>query len=347
MHGSSALFWWLGVALIPHLCIKKQPLGLDMLRFCSIFTLMFCHTVTWAQSYPTRTVRVIVPYAPGGGSDILARMIGAKVGEEVGQLFVVDNRAGGNATIGTQAIARGTPDGYTLGVIDTALTINPGLFNKLPYDAIRDFAPITLIASSPIILLVHPSVPVKSAQELIALAKSRPGQLTFSSAGSGTAIHLSQELFKSITGINAIHVPYKGGGPAVTALLAGEVAMSFNTPATIAPHVKAGRARALAITGAKRFPGLPDIPTLIEAGIKGVDADPYWGLVGPAGTPPVVLNRLHDLWVKHINAPDIRARLIEMGFVPVANTPSEFAAHIKHDVAKWGKVIKEAGVQAQ
>ena len=300
-----------------------------------------------AQPYPSRTVRVIVTYAPGGGSDILARMIGAKASEELGQQFVVDNRAGGNATIGTQAIARATPDGYTLGVIDTALTINPGLFAKLPYDAVKDFAAVTLIASSPLILLVHPSVPVKSAKELVALAKSHPGQLTFSSAGSGTAIHLSQELFKSITGINAIHVPYKGGGPSVAALLGGEVAMSLNTPATIAPHVKAGKARALAITGAKRYPGLPDIPTLIESGINGVEADPYWGLVAPTGTPPAIITRLHEVWAKHINAPEMRKRLIDMGFAPVANSPAEFAAHIKSDVAKWGKVIREAGVQPQ
>ncbi len=322
-----------------------------MKQWISVTMLLSMAASAWAQpaagGYPSRTVRVIVTYAPGGGSDILARLIGAKASEETGQQFVVDNRAGGNATIGTQAIARAAPDGYTLGVIDTALTINPGLFNKLPYDAVKDFAAVTLIASSPLILLVHPSVPVKNANELIALAKARPGQLTFSSAGSGTAIHLSQELFKSITGINAIHVPYKGGGPSVAALLAGEVAMSFNTPATIAPHVKAGKARALAITGAKRYPGLPEIPTLIEAGIKGVEADPYWGLVAPAGTPPAIITRLHEVWTKHINAPDMRQRLIDMGFAPSANTPAEFAAHIKSDVAKWGKVIREAGVQPQ
>ena len=321
-----------------------------MRSLLSVFVLLL-PVGAWAQTaasgYPSRTVRVIVTYAPGGGSDILARLIGAKASEETGQQFVVDNRAGGNATIGTQAIARAAPDGYTLGVIDTALTINPGLFNKLPYDAVKDFAAVTLIASSPLILLVHPSVPAKNANELIALAKARPGQLTFSSAGNGTAIHLSQELFKSITGINAIHVPYKGGGPSVAALLSGEVAMSFNTPATIAPHVKAGKARALAITGAKRYPGLPDIPTLIEAGIKGVEADPYWGLVAPAGTPPAIITRLHEVWTKHINAPEMRQRLIDMGFAPSANTPAEFAAHIKSDVAKWGKVIREAGVQPQ
>ena len=299
------------------------------------------------QTYPSRSVRVIVPYAPGGGSDILGRLLAAKISDDFGQQFVIDNRAGGNATIGTQMLARAAPDGYTLGVLDTALTINPGLFAKLPYDAIKDFAPITLIASSPLILVVHPSVPVKTAKELIALAKAQPGQLTFSSAGGGTASHLSQELFKSITRINVIHVPYKGAGPAMTALLAGEVAMSFSLPAAIPPHVKAGRARALAITGAKRFPGFPDIPTLNETSVEGVEADPYWGMFAPAGTPQPIINRLHEVFVKHINAQDMSKRLIDMAFVTVANTPAEFGAYLRADLVKWGKVIKEAGVQVQ
>ena len=301
----------------------------------------------FAQPYPTRTVRVIVTYAPGGGSDILGRMICAKVSEELGQQFVIDNRPGGNATIGTQMIARAAPDGYTIGVIDTALTMNPGLFVKLPYDASKDFAPITLIASSPLILLVHPSVPAKTVQELVALAKSRPGQLTFGSAGAGTALHLSQELFKVVTGIDAIHVPYKGGGPAVAALVSGEVAMSFLTPATIAPFVKAGRVRALAITGEKRYSGFPAIPTLIESGVRGVDAEPWWGFVAPAGMPATIVDRLNEIIVKHINAPEMRQRLIEAAFVPVANTPAEFGAFLRADTVKWGKAIKGAGIQAQ
>ena len=299
------------------------------------------------QAYPNRSVRVVVPYAPGGGSDILGRLLAAKISDDLGQQFVIDNRAGGNATIGTQLLARAAPDGYTLGVLDTALTINPGLFAKLPYDAIKDFAPITLIASSPLVLVVHPSVPVKTAKELIALAKAQPGQLTFSSGGGGTASHLSQEIFKSVTRINVIHVPYKGAGPAMTALLAGEVAMSFSLPAAIPPHVKAGRARALAITGVNRFPGLPDIPTLAEAGVQSVEADPYWGMFAPAGTPQPIVNRLHEVFVKHINAQDMSKRLIDMAFVTVANTPAEFGAYLRADVMKWGKVIKEAGVQVQ
>jgi tripartite-type tricarboxylate transporter receptor subunit TctC len=317
------------------------------LTFISVLVAGVHCATGYAQPYPARTVRVIVTYAPGGGSDILGRMIGAKAGEELGQLFVIDNRPGGNATIGTQMIARAVPDGYTIGVIDTALTMNPGLFTKLPYDAAKDFAPITLIASSPLMLMVHPSVPVKSAQELIALAKSHPGQLTFGSAGAGTALHLAQELFKVVAGIDAIHVPYKGGGPAVTALVSGEVAMSFLTPATIAPFVKAGKVRALAITGEKRYPGFPDLPTLIESGIRGVDAEPWWGFVAPAGTPAAIVDRLNEIFVKHINAPEMRQRLVDAAFVPVANTPQEFAAFLRADTIKWGKAIKGAGIQAQ
>ena len=300
-----------------------------------------------AQSYPTRTVRVLVPYAPGGGSDILGRMLSPKVSEELGQQFVIDNRPGGNATIGTQMMARAAPDGYTLGVVDNAFTTNPSLFRNLPYDALKDFAPVTVMASSPFILLVHPSLPVKTAKELVALAKARPGQLTFASAGGGTGSHLSMELFRVVTGISLIHVPYKGAGPAVTGILSGEATIFFALPAAMTQHVKAGKARALAVTDARRYPGLPDVPTLVEAGIQGVDANPFWGVVAPAGTPAAIIDRLHVAYAKHINAEDMRKRLVGMAFVPVANTPSEFAAFIKADAAKWDKVIQSAGIQAQ
>ena len=300
-----------------------------------------------AQSYPTRTVRVLVPYAPGGGSDILGRMLSPKVSEELGQQFVIDNRPGGNATIGTQMTARAAPDGYTIGVVDNAFTTNPSLFRNLPYDALKDFAPVTVMASSPFILLVHPSLPVKTAKELVALAKARPGQLTFASAGGGTGSHLSMELFRVVTGISLIHVPYKGAGPAVTGILSGEATIFFALPAAMTQHVKAGKARALAVTDARRYPGLPDVPTLVEAGIQGVDANPFWGVVAPAGTPAAIIDRLHVAYAKHINAEDMRKRLVGMAFVPVANTPSEFAAFIKADAAKWDKVIQSAGIQAQ
>ena len=316
---------------------------------CSL-VLLFALVVTatsGAQSYPTRTVRVLVPYAPGGGSDILGRMLSPKVSEELGQQFVIDNRPGGNATIGTQMMARAAPDGYTLGVVDNAFTTNPSLFRNLPYDALKDFAPVTVMASSPFILLVHPSLPVKTAKELVALAKARPGQLTFASAGGGTGSHLSMELFRVVTGISLIHVPYKGAGPAVTGILSGEATIFFALPAAMTQHVKAGKARALAVTDARRYPGLPDVPTLVEAGIQGVDANPFWGVVAPAGTPAAIIDRLHVAYAKHINAEDMRKRLVGMAFVPVANTPSEFAAFIKADAAKWDKVIQSAGIQAQ
>ena len=316
---------------------------------CSL-VLLFALVVTatsGAQSYPTRTVRVLVPYAPGGGSDILGRMLSPKVSEELGQQFVIDNRPGGNATIGTQMMARAAPDGYTIGVVDNAFTTNPSLFRNLPYDALKDFAPVTVMASSPFILLVHPSLPVKTAKELVALAKARPGQLTFASAGGGTGSHLSMELFRVVTGISLIHVPYKGAGPAVTGILSGEATIFFALPAAMTQHVKAGKARALAVTDARRYPGLPDVPTLVEAGIQGVDANPFWGVVAPAGTPAAIIDRLHVAYAKHINAEDMRKRLVGMAFVPVANTPSEFAAFIKADAAKWDKVIQSAGIQAQ
>ncbi len=300
-----------------------------------------------AQNYPSRAVRVVVPYAPGGGSDILARLLSVRVAADLGQQFVVDNRPGGGATIGTQLVARSPADGYVVGLIDTAFTINPGLFKKLPYDTLQDFAPVTLIATSPLVMVVHPSVPAKSVRELVALAKARPGQLSFSSAGNGTAIHLAVELFKSAARVDAIHVPYKGGAPSAAALAGGEVAMTLSPPATIMPFFKAGKARVLAITGAKRFAGFPEVPTLAEAGVKGADAEPYWGLVAPAGTPGEVVTRIHSAYLKHIKSAELRERLIEMAFDPVGNSPDEFAAFIRADIEKWGKVIKASGIQPQ
>jgi tripartite-type tricarboxylate transporter receptor subunit TctC len=212
---------------------------------------------------------------------------------------------------------------------------------------VKDLVPVVSVGEAPLVMGSNPALEIRSVKDMIEYARAKPKLLTVASSGTGSSTHLALELFKHMAKVDITHVPYKGGGPAVAALLGGEVAMSFNTPATIAPHVKAGKARALAITGAKRYPGLPDIPTLIESGISGVEADPYWGLVGPAGLPPAIINRLHDVWTKHINAPEMRQRLIEMGFAPVANSPAEFSAHIRSDVAKWGKVIREAGVQPQ
>lgn len=288
----------------------------------------------WSQAYPARTVRVVVPYAPGGGSDILGRLVSAKVGEMLGQQFVLDNRPGGGSTIGTQVVARAVPDGYTIGVIDTAFTINPGLVAKLPYDTTKDLIPITMVATSPLLLLVHPSLPAKTAAELIALGKARPGQLTFSSAGPGAASHLAGELFADVTGVKLNHVPYKSAGQAATALLSGEITMSFILPASTAAYVKAGRLRALVTSGDQRYAGLPDVPTFNEAGLQKARAEAYWGVVAPAGTPQSIVERLNDAYAKQINMPEMKRRLVEMAFVPANNTPAEFAAFIRQDIDK-------------
>ena len=312
-----------------------------------LLALAFTAAAGQAQDYPTRPVRVIVPYAPGGGSDILARMLAPRAAADLGQQFVVDNRAGGNSMIGTGLIAKSTPDGYTIGMIDTAFTINPGLFAKMPYDATRDFAPVTLVASSPLILVVHPSVAAQSAKELVALAKAKPGQVTFGSAGNGTAIHLALEQFRLVAGVELVHVPYKGGGPLVADLVAGQVNMTIGTPASLLQFIRANRARALATTAKKRLVQLPDVPTFTEVGMPGVDAGPYWGLVAPAGTPAAVVQRLNAVMVKHIRAPDLRERMAELSFDPVGNAPEEFVAFVRGDLARWGKIIKDSGAKAE
>ena len=299
-----------------------------------------------AQTYPTRPIRVIVPYAPGGGSDILARLLQQKASEDLGQQLVVDNRPGAASTLGTQLIARAVPDGYTIGMIDTALVINPGLFAQLPYDAAKDFAPITIVATSPLVFIVHPSVPAANVKELVALAKAKPGTLNFSSAGNGSASHLAGEQFRTAAGIDVVHVPYKGAGPQTGDLVAGQSMMGFTTPASVMPHVRAGKVRAFGISGPRRSPSLPGLPTLTEQGYA-VDAMPFWALVAPAGTPKPVIARLHKAMVKQIRTPEFRDRLVDLAFDPVGNTPEEFGALIRAEIPKWKKVIQVAGVKVE
>jgi tripartite-type tricarboxylate transporter receptor subunit TctC len=299
-----------------------------------------------AASYPQRPIRVVVPYAPGGGSDILARFLAPRMAAEFGQQIVIDNRPGGSAMIGTQIMARAAPDGYTLGVIDSAFMINPALYKKMAYEA-KDFAPITLFASSPLLLVVHPSVPAASTKELIALAKSRPGKITFSSAGNGTAIHLALEQFRLAAGIDTIHVPYKGGGPSVAELVAGQVAYSLASPASIASFVKANRLRLLATTAPKRLANFPDVPLLSEQGLAAVNTNPCWGMVAPAGTAPEIIKRLHAVIVRHLNAPDLKPKLTELDFEVVANTPEEFSAFIRAEIPKFGKLVRDAGIRVE
>ncbi len=299
----------------------------------------------WAQDYPQRPVRVIVPYAPGGASDILARLIQPHLDRTFGQSFVVDNRGGGASQVGTQAIATAAPDGYTIGVIDSAFVINPGLFaGKLPYDTKKDFAAVSLLAMSPLVLVVHPDVPAKTAEGLVALARQKPGEVTFASAGLGTAIYLAGEQFRQVARIEINHIPYRGGGPSVIDLLAGKVNFTFSTIPAILEHVRGGRVRALGITGV-RHTHLPDVPTMAEAGLAGVDSAPLFGMVAPAAVPPAIIARLTEAAAGAVKSDALNARLIEIGYLPVGSSPAEFRARIEAEIDKWTRIIQTANIK--
>ena len=298
-------------------------------------------------NYPTRPIRIVIPYAPGGGTDILARFISPRMGQELGQQVVIDNRPGGNSIIGTQIVARAAADGYTIGMIDISFTINQALFPKLPYDAVKDFAPITLMASSPLVLMVHPSVEAKSVKELIALAKARPGALTYSSPGTGGAGHIAFEQFAHVAGVKLTHIPYKGAAPASADLIAGQVQMAMIAPSVLMQQIKAGRVRALAGTGARRIGALPDVPALAEVGLAGVDTGTYWGAIAPAGMPLSIVTRLNQQIVKHLHASDLRDRLSDLNMDLVCNKPEEFGGFIQSEVAKFRKIIHDAGIKIE
>jgi len=296
------------------------------------------------DQYPSRAVRVIVPYSPGGANDILARTVVTKAIAEFGQNTIVDNRAGGNTTIGTQLAARAAPDGYTLLTVDNAYTAAPGVQPNLPYDTLKDFVRITMIALTSPVLVVHPSVPAKNVKELIALAKAQPGRLTYGSTGSGTTGHLAFAQLKLVTGLDAVHVPYKGGAPQITALISGEVSMLISVPASLLAHIKAGRMRALAVSGTKRLTSLPDVPTLQESGIP-VVVESFWGLLAPAGTPAVIVTKLQEAIDRSLKSPEMRTRLDEMQFQAVGSTPAQFDEFVQREVTRWVGVVKATGIK--
>jgi tripartite-type tricarboxylate transporter receptor subunit TctC len=298
-----------------------------------------------AQSYPTKPIRIIVPFPPGGTSDILARSVGQKLAEEWKQQVIVDNRPGAGANIGAELAAKAPPDGYTLLLASTIHTINPSLYAKLGYDPVKDFSPITLIAATSQVLAVHNSLPVRTVKEFVAYAKKRPGELNYSSAGNGSQPHLTAELFKSMTGIDLVHVPYKGAPPAMTDLLAGQVALTFATAPSAVPHVKAGKLRALGVSTAQRIGALPNVPTIAEAGVPGFEASGSNGLVGPAGLPPTVVERLNATVVKIVKEPAMSRYLSEQGADPVTMTAAEYGAYIKAEVAKWAQVVRASGAK--
>ena len=298
-----------------------------------------------AAAYPAKAIRIVVPFPAGGTSDILSRAIGQKLTEEWKQPVVVDNRPGASANIGAEIVVKSPPDGYTLLCASTIHTINPSLYSKLAYDPVKDFTPITLIATTSQVLAVHPSLPVRSVKELIAYAKKRPGQINYSSAGNGSQPHLTAELFKTRTGIDIVHVPYKGAPPAMNDLLAGHVALSFATSPSAVPHVKSGKLRALAVSTARRVSALPDVPTIDESGVPGFEASGANGLVGPAGMPAGIVEKLHAAVVKIVKEPAMSKFLSEQGADPYTTTPAEYAAYIKSEVAKWARAVKDSGAR--
>ena len=312
--------------------------------------LLFCAAAlpVHAQNYPNRAMRMIVPFPPGGPNDILGRVVSQKMSESIGQQIVVDNRGGAGGIIGTEAAAKAAPDGYTLLFSGTAaLSINPGLHARLPYDPVKDFTPVSLLATAPSVLIVHPALPVKSVKEFIALARKRPGQLNYASAGIGTPPHLAGELFKSTAAIDITHVPYKGGGPALTDLLAGQVELYFSGISSALPMIKEGKVRAIAVTSQKRTAVLPDMPTIAESGLPGYEVGNWYAILGPAGLPRDVVARLNTEIVKALKAPDTHKRVLELGADPVGSTPEQLASYMKSEIAKWAKVIKSAGIKAE
>jgi tripartite-type tricarboxylate transporter receptor subunit TctC len=299
-----------------------------------------------AQQYPSRPVRFVVPFAPGGSTDTLARTIGVKLADALGQQVVVDNRPGANGDIGMMIVAKAPPDGHTilLGYIAN-LAIAPSLYAKLPFDPVKDYAHVTQIATSPNVLTAHPSVPAKGLQELIALAKAKPGAVNFASTGVASVGHLTGELLNNLAGMKMTHVPYKGGGQAIIDLLGGHVQVMFSGFSAAMPHIKSGKIRALAVTGVKRSPALADVPTIAEQGFPGVEATAWYGVLAPAGTPKPVVTRLHDETVRILKLPDVSQRLDALGFEIVGSTPEQFGAYIKSEIRKWEKVVKASGAK--
>lgn len=298
-----------------------------------------------AQSYPTKSVRMLVPFPPGGGTDFMARLIGRHLTEKWGQTVVIENRPGASMMIASEIVAKAPPDGYTIIMSSSNHTINPSLYPKIPYDTVKDFAPVTQVATSPFLLVVHPSLPVKTTRELIALARARQGQLTYASSGTGGPQQLAGELFKTMAKVDITHVPYKGTGPAEVDLVGGHVQVMFATIISAAPQVAAGKMRALAITSKERSSAFPDLPTVSEAALKGYEATSWWGVLAPGRTPLEVINKLNVDIVGVLQLTEPRGRITALGGEPVGNTPQQFAALLHEELGKWAKVIKEANIK--
>jgi tripartite-type tricarboxylate transporter receptor subunit TctC len=300
----------------------------------------------FAQSYPAKPIRTIVPFPAGGGIDTVIRLLGPKMSESLGQPMLVDNRSGASGTLGTELVAKAPPDGYTLLATFSSHAQNQILYRSLPFDTLRDFAPITVFGTVPNILVANPALPVKTVKELVALAKKRPGEILYASIGPASPSHLTAELFNSMAGIKTTHVPYKGAAPSMVALVAGETQLTFTTVLVAVPYIKAGKLRAVGVASLKRSPALPDVPTIDEAGVKGFDSTAWWGLLAPAKTPRAIIDRLHSVTVATMKLPEMRDRLNQLGAEPAGHTPEAFDQLIRDDIAKWGKVVRALGITA-
>ena len=303
-------------------------------------------TQAWAQaSYPTKPVRLIVPWPPGGGADVLTRLLSPKLAEALGQQVIVDNRGGAAGNIGAELAAKAPPDGYTIVFAYSGThSVNQHIYAKMPFKE-SDFAPLIWLASVPQVVVVHPSLPVKNVKDLIALDKSKPGQLSYGSSGNGAINHLAGELFNHMTGTKLVHVPYKGGGPAAVALLSGEIALILGEPASLVGHIKAGKVRPIAVTTAKRALSFPELPTVGESGVPGYEVTSWNGMLAPAGTPPDIVKRLNSEYNKIISEPEMRKRMIANGYEPVGGPPEKFGEHIRAEIAKWAPVVKRANIR--
>ena len=315
---------------------------------CCVLALMVVAAGASAQRYPTKPIRLIVPFAPGGSTDVLARTVGHKLSENLGQQVLVDNRAGATGNIGTDIVAKANPDGYTLVMaFDATLVINPSVYNKLPFDPIKDFAPITKVAALPLILVAHPSFAPSNTKELIAFAKSKPG-INYSSSGHASTPHLAMLMFAQLTGTQFTHIAYKGGGQAVIDVLAGQIPLLATAIPTVQAHIRAGKLKGVALTTAKRHAALPDVSTFAEAGISGFDVSAWYGLLAPAGTPAAIVTRLHDDVVKVLALPEMKERfLTTIGGDPIGGTSAQFAADIKADIVRWAKIVKDSGLKLE
>ena len=316
-------------------------------RLLTAIVVLLLPSLSIAQAYPVKPIRLVVPYPPGGGTDIIGRVVAQKLTDAFAQQVVVDNRGGAAGIIGTEIVSHSPADGYTLLMAPTSHVINPSIYSKLPYDTAKDFAPITLAASATIVLATTPSIPVKSVKELIAYAKTKPGELNFGSAGNGTVFHLAGELFKRQAGIEMVHVPFKGGAPTIASLAGGQISAAFETMLALAPHIKSGRVRGLAVTSAQRSSVMPDLPTTMELGFPAIVADNWYGFYAPAGTPRPIITKLNATIVNSLRQPEVKERFQGLGTEVIGTTPEQLGEYVQKEMAKWSRTAKQAGARVE